>query len=454
MNKSTIVAVATPLGYSGVGVIRLSGSLARKICFLLTHKKLIPRYAMYTSFFNLNKDIIEKGLVIFFPKPNSYTGEDIIEFFCHGNPLILYNLVSLAVKYGAREAHPGEFTLRSFLNGKIDLHQAESVYNLINARSSLDISSALNCLSGSLSRYFNLLFSNFFFLQTYTEAAINFFDSTDFLKIVKMYVKDLLYCLNKILLEYYYTVPVEQNNMIVIVGKPNVGKSSLFNLLLKEDYSIVSPIAGTTRDILKEKIFLSNNEVIVADTAGLNFLSTDCIELEGIKRTKNLIKKANIIIFLFDVTVDRNFCLQMSELFPGWELYVNKNSKIMFVGNKIDLLSVKQKEDLYKNNKEISYISTRTLEGFVKFLNCLTQLNKIFKLSSNFCPLKTNYLNSLLKIKFYLEECFVFLMKNFLFFEDLLNRFHLIYYELLLLTGKSYDKSLLDNVFSKFCIGK
>ncbi len=459
MRLSTIVAVSTPFGLSGVGVIRVSGKKVRKIFFLVTKKQLRPRYATYTFFYDQLNNVVDKGLVIFFPGPNSFTGEDVLEFHCHGNPLVLYNLVSVVISYGAIEAAPGEFTLRSFYNGKVNLLQVESIYNLTTVQSSSEVFIAAKSLSGFFCTKVNFISHEFFLVYAYVEADVNFvnvFVITYFLKLLGFLIKDLIYCLNKVLIEMYYTMPLYSSNTIVIAGKPNVGKSSLFNLLLEKDSSITSHIPGTTRDVLCEQFFLFNQKVTLVDTAGLNVSPTDSVELEGIKRAKHVIKNASIVLFVFDVSC-LNFLesFEISSIFSDFDGLVSSNSKVLYILNKIDLLSSFYLKEVCLKNADVVYTSTITGEGISLLKKRLLQSLELFKISNTttLFQLKDRHIDSFLSIRYSLEFCIKYLT-NDITFEQLVYNFYFIYYEFLKLTGKVYDKKILDIIFSKFCVGK
>lgn len=455
---STIVAISTPIGFSGIGIVRLSGPKVKSICKYMLKQCLQPRLVTNVFFYNFNGDVIDCGLSVFFKKPKSFTGEDVVELYCHGNPLILSNLVSLSIRYGAREARNGEFTMRAFLNKKINLFQAEAVYNLIEAKSVVKIDAVLGNLKGFFLKKFKCIINEFYNLRSYVEADVNFSELSlvnVFLKFFELMLKDLCYRINFLLLDFFYTNSEFTNSYVVIVGKPNAGKSSLFNFFLKSDFSIVTDVPGTTRDSLIVLCSLFNYEITLVDTAGLNFDTDDYVEMKGVEKTKLQLQQADLILFVIDSSVD---CFYYPEtFFSGWKNFVRSNTKIIYVMNKIDLSKMKRNLvfDDPRLQQSFVYTSTKTGEGLVELQHKIVHNLNFNKSgdSQNFFELSRRHVDLLLKIRFHLERCFV-LFKNDVPLDMLAEEFYFVYCEFMKISGKVYTYDLLDDIFSKFCIGK
>ena len=304
--KDPIVAIATPFGESAIGVVRLTGrgvlELARR--FFRTKSDIKPRYAHYGTLVDPEGEVIDEGVLIYYRAPNSYTGEDMVEISLHGNPLILRKTLELFLKAGCRLAQPGEFTKRAFLNGKMDLTQAEAVAELISAKTELARKMALRQLKGELSRYIEPLRESLLELCAYIEADIEFSEE-DIPTLTREQVLELVDRVLKGIEELLRTAGVgrlvREGIKLAIVGKPNVGKSSLFNALLKEDRAIVTDIEGTTRDYIEESINLRGIPVRLIDTAGIRS-TRDPVERIGVERSLTKIKEADIVLFVVDAS--------------------------------------------------------------------------------------------------------------------------------------------------------
>jgi len=333
MNSDTIVAIATANGVGGIGIIRVSGSDSLKIVknfFKIgdspeSHKAVLGK--VYDD-----QEIVDRSLAIFFKGPNSFTGEDTVEFHCHGSPYILNKVLHLALRYGARIAEPGEFTKRAFLNGKIDLTQAEAVYDLINAKTSLALKSANDQLEGKLSTIIKKMRQELLAKLSHIEAIIDFPDEIDeeplehFAPLIKE--SD-----NKIaeLLQTAETGKIYREGVkVAIAGKPNAGKSSLLNSLLRFERAIVTEIAGTTRDTLEEYISIRGIPIQIVDTAGLRE-TEDQIEKMGIERSRNSIEAAQLVLFVVEATTP--LAKDEKEILA----LLQKEKAFIIVCNKIDL---------------------------------------------------------------------------------------------------------------------
>ncbi len=302
--REPIVAVATPSGESAIGVVRLSGRgvLELALKFFKTSSPIRPRMATFGTLVDKDDSPIDEGLLTYFKAPKSYTGEDMVEISLHGNPLILKKAVEVFVSGGARLAEPGEFTKRAFLNGKMDLTQAEAVAELISAKTDLARRVALRQLKGELSRYIKPLRESLIELIAYLEADIEFAEE-DIPTLTKEQVlsmtKKVIEGIDRLLEKAKLGKAIREGVRLAIVGKPNVGKSSLFNALLREDRAIVTDIEGTTRDYLEEHLNLRGVPIKLIDTAGIRE-TQDRVERIGVERSIERIEGADLILFVID----------------------------------------------------------------------------------------------------------------------------------------------------------
>ncbi|MCH9770722.1 MAG: tRNA uridine-5-carboxymethylaminomethyl(34) synthesis GTPase MnmE, partial [Gammaproteobacteria bacterium] len=300
--EDTIAAIATPPGRGGIGVVRMSGPQAKNIASKISKQKLSPRVATFSVLKTAQAETIDEGLVIFFPGPHSFTGEDVIEFQCHGSPVVLDSLLQEILTLGARLARPGEFSERAFLNNKLDLTQAEAIADLIDAGSVQAARLAIRSLQGEFSKLIHQLQAELTELRMYVEAAIDFpEEEVDFLK--DSHVQEKLIILVKkiknIQQQAAQSTLMQEGLSVVIVGKPNVGKSSLLNCLSGKEAAIVTDIAGTTRDSLREYIHIDGLPLHIVDTAGLR-LTEDVVEQEGIKRAWAHIEQADLVLLMVE----------------------------------------------------------------------------------------------------------------------------------------------------------
>ena len=300
----TIAAIATPPGRGGVGIVRVSGSQAEHVMQHIVGKSLSPRYAHYGPFYATDNSVLDQGIALYFPGPHSFTGEDIVELQGHGGPAILDCLLQTVLSLpGVRMARPGEFSERAFVNDKMDLTQAEAVADLINASSEQAARCAVRSLQGVFSKQVDALLEQLIYLRTYVEAAIDFpEEEIDFLSDGK--VEDLLTAVmtqTDQLLSAAKQGQILQHGMtIVIAGKPNAGKSSLLNALAGRESAIVTDVAGTTRDILREDIAIEGVPLHIVDTAGLRE-TNDIVEQEGVRRAKAVMQEADRILLVVDL---------------------------------------------------------------------------------------------------------------------------------------------------------
>ena len=329
--SDTIVAIATPPGRGGIGVVRISGSQARAIAKGLCGIEPEPRRAQLAAFTAADGSAIDRGLALFFAAPHSFTGEDVLELHAHGSPVVLDALVRRACELGARVARAGEFSERAFLNGKLDLNQAEAVADLIASRSEVQARAALRSLEGEFSRRADALAKLIVRLRVEIEAAIDFSDEASegaSKPVIERLFEDAANGLQALLAAARRGVRLTDGMHAVIVGEPNVGKSSLLNALAGNDRAIVTEMPGTTRDVLRESIVLGDVELTLADTAGLRE-STDLVEGEGIRRARVELARADLVLRV----VERTAAVASATLFDG----TPPSATRIVIVNKIDL---------------------------------------------------------------------------------------------------------------------
>lgn len=442
----TIVAIATPPGRGGVGIIRLSGDLAYSIALKLAHKNhLEPRHATYTPIFNAVGDVIDNGIVIYFNAPHSFTGEDIVEIQGHGSPVLLDYLVSECVLHGARLAKPGEFSERAFLNDKIDLTQAEAIADLIQASSLTAAKMAVRSLEGDFSTKINELNTRIIQLRLFVEAAIDFpEEEIDFLGDGKIAAKldNLLYTLIDIRANAAQGVLMREGLSVVIAGKPNAGKSTLINCLAGRDIAIVTDVAGTTRDVMREYILIDDLPVHIIDTAGLRD-SHDIVEKEGIKRAWQEVSKADCILMIIDVNQQTG----EPELGESIKAAIADGVPIIRVFNKIDTLNLSPEQQ-----QDAIYLSARSGDGIVLLKNRI-------KAAVGYQPTEGTFLARRRHLQA-LDTAKEFLLAgqqqlhNFKAGELLAEDLRLAHLALCEITGQFSSDDLLGKIFSSFCIGK
>lgn len=330
-HADTIAAVASAPGVGGVGVLRVSGPLAPTLARDLLGREPEPRHAHYAAFRDADGEILDRGLLLYFPSPRSYTGEDVLELHTHGSPVVLRLLLACIVELGARHARPGEFSERAFLNGKLDLAQAEAVADLIASGSEAAARAAQRSLDGEFSQRVNALVEGVVRLRVWIEAAIDFpGEEIDFLAAPQL-AADLAALrtqLDELLAAARRGVRLAEGLHVVIVGRPNVGKSSLLNALAASERAIVTDVAGTTRDVLRETIDLDGIALTLVDTAGLREAG-DVVEREGIRRARAELARADLALLVSDAACAEADLALLDEVPQGAARVV--------VHNKIDL---------------------------------------------------------------------------------------------------------------------
>ena len=401
-DSSTIAAISTAKGVGGIGVVRVSGKHALKIAKNICNVDLSPRVAEFTSFKDKKNVTLDQGIVIYFPSPASFTGEDIVEFQGHGGVIVLNLILNACLSFGASLAEPGEFTKRAFLNNKLDLSQAESVADLINASTEAAAKSAINSLRGVFSIKINSLLKNLTDLRMFVEACldfpeedINFIDQGKVDKKLKNLNEDV----SEILNSARHGQLLRDGVKVALIGQPNVGKSSLMNQLAKESKAIVTEIPGTTRDPIKSDISIQGIPIHLTDTAGLRD-TEDIVEKLGIEKTWESIKEADITLILVDVTDnDGSYEDKIKKELP-------KGNKTIIIKNKIDLLKQKARVDEQHNVLQI-FISAINGDGIKLVEKEILKIVRREEHSSNKEDLfmaRTRHIEALEKVKHALNK--------------------------------------------------
>ncbi|MEC4749459.1 tRNA uridine-5-carboxymethylaminomethyl(34) synthesis GTPase MnmE [Methylomicrobium sp. Wu6] len=443
--KDTIAAIATPPGNGGVGIVRISGSLVTEIAEQLLAKPPTPRLAQYTPFLDADRTLIDSGIALYFPGPASYTGEDVLELQGHGGSVVLDMVLRRVLSLGARIAGPGEFTERAFLNNKLDLAQAEAVADLIESSTEQSARSAQMSMQGVFSILINDLVQELTELRTYVEAAIDFVEEEiDFLSdgVVENRILALLGRIEQIQQTAKQGRLLRDGMTVVLAGKPNAGKSSLLNALAGFEAAIVTDIAGTTRDVLRERIQLDGMPLHIIDTAGLRD-SDNPVEQEGIRRAHAEIRKADLILLLIDVQERDIEALRQS--LPG-------NISITEVYNKIDLLG-RAPEMIETTIGTQIYLSIKTGAGMDLLSRHLKQSVGFNDRAEHVFIARRRHLEALSQGHAFVASALYQLQNNHageLVAEDLRQAQN----ELAEITGQFTSDDLLGKIFSSFCIGK
>jgi len=451
--NDTIAAIATATGRGGVGIIRISGPKTKAIAETLLRMPLQPRHAHYCDFYSTDNQIIDQGLAIFFPNPHSFTGEDVLELQGHGGPVILDILLNRVLKSGARLARPGEFSERAFLNDKIDLAQAEAIADLIDATTEQAARNALHSLQGAFSKRINELVEMLIQLRIYVEAAIDFpEEEIDFLTDGKIQ-HDLLKIetqLEKTFQEAKQGTLVRDGMRLVIAGKPNAGKSSLLNALSGRDSAIVTAIAGTTRDVLREHIHIDGMPLHIADTAGLRE-SPDEVEQIGIERAWNEIEQADRILLLIDS--HNNPETDINKLWPDFLTKIHNPEKIILIRNKIDLSH--ENPGLHQNNTGQTYlsISAKHHQGIEELRSYLKSIMGFEQTNESGFTARRRHLDALQRAQDFIQQGKIQLT-DYAAGELLAEDLRQAQKALSEITGEFTSDDLLGRIFSSFCIGK
>ncbi|MDM7273042.1 tRNA uridine-5-carboxymethylaminomethyl(34) synthesis GTPase MnmE [Sulfurihydrogenibium azorense] len=447
MKKDTIVANATPLIPSAVGIVRISGEDALKIgkqIFTLP-QEIQERKAYFGKILDLDGSVLDEGLFIYFKAPKSFTGEDVVEIYPHGSVPVIKKIIENVITLGGRLANPGEFTYRAFLNGKIDLTQAEAIADLISAKTEKASKAAVRLLEGKLSEKINSLRETLLNLISLIEAEINFPEDVEEID-SQLIVENLLKVkksIDKLVESYKKGSLIKEGIKLAIVGRPNVGKSSLFNAMVGYERSIVSSYQGTTRDFIEETLKIKDIPIILLDTAGIRE-TAEYVEKLGIERSKQKIEEADIILFVIDGS--QGFTDEDKKIYD--EI---KNKIHIIVINKADLIT--KPLDIFEKSDNIIYTSSVTFQGIKDLEEKIIEILGITETEDEIIINLRHYTllkQAIEKIEKVIENI-DFLIENkeilMLDLQEVLNYLEEI-------VGYITTEDVLGNIFSKFCIGK
>ena len=443
----SIAAIATPSGNGGVGIIRISGSRLLSLAAHIIKKELLPRNAIYSTFVDADGHVIDCGIALYFPAPHSYTGEDVLELQAHGGAVVLDMLLKRVLALGARLARAGEFTERAFLNNKIDLAQAEAVADLINSSTEQSVRSAQKSMQGVFSAKIHELVEELTHLRIYVEAAIDFVDEDiDFLNdgVIERRLDNLRLRLEDIQATAQQGQLLRDGMTLVLAGKPNAGKSSLLNALAGHDAAIVTDIAGTTRDVLRERIQLDGMPLHIIDTAGLHE-ADNVVEQEGIRRARAEMAKADKIVLLIDVREPESETEALLATLPT-------DVDIIRVYNKIDLVQRLPAIESTQNGT-VCYISIKQQLGLDLLTTHLKQSIGFNSSVENVFIARRRHLEALNTAHEFVLQAISQLASSLageLVAEDLRHAQQ----ALAEITGEFTSDDLLGKIFSSFCIGK
>ncbi|WP_168414897.1 tRNA uridine-5-carboxymethylaminomethyl(34) synthesis GTPase MnmE [Acinetobacter indicus] len=447
---TTIAAIATPPGRGGVGVIRLSGPKSYAIAEALTQKQLPKaRFAGFRQFYEASGEVMDEGLVICFPNPNSFTGEDVVELQGHGGPVIQNALLARLLELGATAAKAGEFSMRAFENGKLDLVQAEAIADLIDATSQAAARSAVRSLQGAFSTKVNTVLEKLIHLRLHVEAAIDFpEEEIDFLadgKILAL-LDDVASSVTAVQQSARQGQLLREGLQVVIAGKPNAGKSSLLNALAGIERAIVTDIAGTTRDVLHEKITLNGLPITLTDTAGLRETG-DVVEKEGIRRAIKEIEQADLLLLVYDLSQGEDPLALAQEYFADHL----EPKRLMLIANKADLTGAEAVIGDYQGFRHIT-VSAKQETGVQSLIDAITA-HAGFQPEEDTFIARTRHLDAMNRTQYYLAEAREQLV-DYHAGELVAESLRLAQNALGEITGDFSADDLLGKIFGSFCIGK
>ncbi|RXK13052.1 tRNA uridine-5-carboxymethylaminomethyl(34) synthesis GTPase MnmE [Halarcobacter mediterraneus] len=445
LDDNTIVAIATANGVGSISIVRVSGKDALSIALRLSKKKeLKPRVATLGTIYNTNDEIIDEALLIYFKNPHSFTGEDIVEFQCHGGIAISNIIMEEVLKCGARLANPGEFSKRAFLNGKIDLTKAEAIAKIIEARSEDAVKLLAKQLKGELTDFVNDIREDLLFMLAYTEVNIDYAEED----LPSDIFEQIQNKLNKIEEKLSNTLDASKRRegliegfKVAIVGKPNVGKSSLLNKLLNFDRAIISDIAGTTRDTIEESVKIGTHIIKIVDTAGIREAS-DVIEKIGIEKSIEAVNEADIVIALFDNSKaldeeDRKIINLLEE---------NSHKEIITILNKCDL------ENKFEKDKLENFVSLSTKETITPLIQKIEHILDSNTHSDDMTLVSKRQVDEVENTYSHIKQAFLPLETGELeFFAHHINE---ALESISNITRPYEHDQMLDVMFGSFCLGK
>lgn len=445
LTTDTIAAIATAPGAGGIGVVRVSGPLAADIATQILGHCPAPRHAAYLPFLQADTTLIDRGIAIYFPNPHSYTGEDVLELQAHGGTALMQILLARCIECGARHAQAGEFTQRAYLNDKLDLAQAEAVADLINAATVEAARSAVRSLSGEFSQAIQTLLQQLVDLRMYVEACLDFpEEEIDF--ITQGRVLEKLQA-NQAALQHIFHqarqgVLLREGINVVLIGQPNVGKSSLLNALSGEEVAIVTPIAGTTRDTIKSVIQIEGVPLHVIDTAGLRE-TEDTVEQVGIARTWKAIETAHVALLLVDS--QHGIGAQEKAILHKLPPEVKK----VWVHNKIDVSRETSRIEKHENEQHV-FLSAKTGDGIASLQKTLLEIVGYQPGGEGVFMARARHLQALEEVEQHLDQAMLQMHAAELVAEEL----RCAQEALGTITGEFTPDDLLGEIFSRFCIGK
>lgn len=461
-DQETIVALSTPQGSGAIAVLRLSGEnaviIADNISRLSSNKKLanLKSHTIHHGFVFAKETIQDIDEVLFFLMrgPRTFTGQDVVEISCHNNPFIIEAIINEAIFAGARAAKPGEFTQRAFLNGKIDLIQAESINDLINSHTELALRNSLSQLKGSLSSFISEIEQKIYYILALVEGSFEFFeeeqDDLNIHNMIKDHIIDILKQLYSLKANFNQQQQIKNGIKISLIGHVNVGKSTLFNAILNQDRAIVTTIAGTTRDVIESTLYKKGNFWQLTDTAGLRS-TNNFIEKKGIDRSLEQAEVSDIILLV----LDSSKFLSDDDLIIYNNIVAKHRKKIIFIANKNDINMNFDTDDL---NKQF-YAHFISVSGKNKIGIDLIEEEIQSRISKLFEGLNSPFLLNKRQFELVLEliDGFEFIKKEFLNgleYEIIAHHIRNMLESISTLTGRNINEKLLDKVFRDFCVGK
>ncbi len=471
MECDTIAALSTPPGEGGIGIVRISGPDSLKIALKIFKPKknieerqyaLNPRHLTYGHIYDEKKNIIDEVLICYMPSPYTYTREDIVEINAHGGAILLKTILNLLISKGARLAEPGEFTKRAYLNGRIDLIQAESILSIISANSLQALKSAQNNLNGLLSEEIQKIIIELNNILSEIEAGLDFIsddleDEVETYEKLRERVKSITYITDQLQEKSRRGRILQDGLKTVIVGRPNVGKSSLYNYFIGEERAIVTEFPGTTRDLLIENINIKGIQLKIIDTAGIHKKGEkDPIEKIGMNYSKKAIQEADLVLFILDAS----FGITNEDIWIYKNLLLEKKDELIIIANKIDIGDIINNKDINNifENDGLIKISIKNKTGLLKLEN---KIEKYVYSGENFVE---SFNESLLVLQLRQEDLISrankFLtnasnaMKENIPLDLIVIDLRIARNIFLELIGENIQEDILDDIFGRFCIGK
>ncbi len=445
-NNDTISAIASANGIGSIAIIRISGDRALEIAKKLTHKQdFSPRYATLTTIHNQESELIDEAIVIYFKAPYSFTAEDVVEIQCHGGFIVAQSILKATLEVGARLANAGEFSKRAFFNGRIDLSEAEAIAQLIEAKSEDAAKILARQMKGSLKEYIEKIRDEIIHILAYSEVSIDYAEEDlpeDLVSQIEAKLLELKSSLKSTLLASKQREGLMQGFKVAIIGKPNVGKSSLLNSLVNFNRAIVSDIAGTTRDTIEEQVKIGTHLIRIVDTAGIRE-ANDEIERIGIERSLEAIKESDIVIALFDSS--RVADAEDEQILTLIEQY-GSNKNIIYIKNKIDLDAKFQNENVNFN------LELNSKESVTSLIEVLQQIMDTSNSSDEIMLISQRQISAVQKTLRNIEEASFPLESQ----ELEIFSFHLneAVKEMASITRPFENDEMLDKMFGSFCLGK